>query len=210
MNELTINNTELTERASGLLKQINDCLENITTRTSELTIYFSEIVKAGVEQKALVEITGLSKSTISKMVSTSGLYITFFLNFFPIENVEEFDCDYLINDSKLMSIPYSKMYIAKDIIVDSDSMLYKLTYNDAIDYLRNVKVVNNAIECSDNKVVVDDNTDEAISDDIADCDTFTLTIHKDNIPFLIEILSDSDCGYDWLTKDLVKQLEKAI
>lgn len=37
-----------------------------------------------------------------------------------------------------------------------------------------------------------------------------LTIHKDNIPFLIEILNDSDCGYDWLSKDLIKQLEKAI
>lgn len=208
MNELTINSTELTERASDLLNRINGCLENITTRTSELTIYFSEIVKEGIEQKELVEMTGLSKSTISKMVSTSKLYFTFVLNFF--NNEEEFDYEYLITDRELMSIPYSKMYLAKDIINDSDSMLYKLTYPEAIDYLRNVKVVNNAIECCDNKEVVDDNTDEQTSEVIEDSDTFTLSIRKDNIQFLIEILLDSDDWYDWLTKDLIKELKKAI
>lgn len=212
MNELTINNMELTERAADLVKRISRCLESITTRTSELTIYFNEIIKEGVEQKALVEVTGLSKSTISKMLSTSELYITFFLNYFPNAFSETFDMDFIISDRELMSIPYSKMYLAKDIITDSDSMLYKLTYNEAIDYLRNVKVVNNAISCEDTSEVDEEEVVEKENkiDSVSDSEYVNIKVHKDNVDLLIYLLSDIDSDYSFLTKDLVKQLEKAI
>lgn len=212
MNELTINNVELTERAADLVKRISRCLESITTRTSELTIYFNEIIKEGVEQKVLVEVTGLSKSTISKMLSTSVLYITFFLNYFPNAFSETFDMDFIISDRELMSIPYSKMYLAKDIITDSDSMLYKLTYNEAIDYLRNVKVVNNAISCEDTSEVDEEEVVEKENkiDSVSDSEYVNIKVHKDNVDLLIYLLSDIDSDYSFLTKDLVKQLEKAI
>lgn len=211
MNELTINNMELTERAADLVKRISRCLESITTRTSELTIYFNEIIKEGVEQKALVEVTGLSKSTISKMLSTSELYITFFLNYFPNAFSETFDMDFIISDRELMSIPYSKMYLAKDIITDSDSLLYKLTYNEAIDYLRNVKVVNNAISCEDTSEVDEEVVEkENKIDSVSDSEYVNIKVHKDNVDLLIYLLSDIDSDYSFLTKDLVKQLEKAI
>lgn len=212
MNELTINNVELTERAADLVKRISRCLESITTRTSELTIYFNEIIKEGVEQKALVEVTGLSKSTISKMLNTSVLYITFFLNYFPNAFSETFDMDFIISDRELMSIPYSKMYLAKDIITDSDSMLYKLTYNEAIDYLRNVKVVNNAISCEDTSEVDEEEVVEKENkiDSVSDSEYVNIKVHKDNVDLLIYLLSDIDSDYSFLTKDLVKQLEKAI
>lgn len=219
MNELTINNMELTERAADLVKRISRCLESITTRTSELTIYFNEIIKEGVEQKALVEMTGLSKSTISKMLSTSELYITFFLNYFPDEFLETFDMDFIISDRELMSIPYSKMYLAKDIITDSDSLLYKLTYNEAIVYLRNVKVVNNAISCEDTSEVDEDTSEvdeeevvekENKIDSVSDSEYVNIKVHKDNVDLLIYLLTDVDSDYSFLTKDLVKQLEKAI